>query len=106
MCAPCGRPPGEVYQANAGGTMSDAMIAPSRAPARARITVVFMVYSFVRSSSESVARLTRRRVHERRLTIRWKRQRCGRRVILPVVCTGGGRAGLLLLARHLFAGRL
>src|SRR5215467_8072878 len=43
ICAPAGKPPGDVYQAIAGGTMNEATTAPMIAPASARMRVVFTI---------------------------------------------------------------
>lgn len=43
ICAPCGRPPGDVYHDSIGGTRNEATDAPSRAPASMRMSAVFTI---------------------------------------------------------------
>jgi len=43
ICAPCGRPPGDVYHDSTGGTRNEATDAPSRAPASMRMSAVFTI---------------------------------------------------------------
>jgi hypothetical protein len=49
---PCGKPPGDVYHAIAGGTTNDAIAAPMRAPVSIKISVVFTVSPHVRRHSQ------------------------------------------------------
>lgn len=43
ICAPCGRPPGDVYHDSIGGTRNEATDAPSRVPASMRMSAVFTI---------------------------------------------------------------
>src|SRR5262249_46735639 len=43
ICAPCGSPPGDVYQDSIGGTRNEATDAPSTAPASMRMSAVFTI---------------------------------------------------------------
>ena len=47
ICAPCGRPPGDVYHESIGGTRNEATAAPSRAPASMRMSAVFTIQTSI-----------------------------------------------------------
>lgn len=43
ICAPCGKPPGDVYHDSIGGTRNEATDAPTNAPASMRMSAVFTI---------------------------------------------------------------